>query len=861
MGTRLTLQGASIRSLFLALRRARCPDSVWLGYLMAVVSTGIAAWLRWGFDRLLGEGYLHSMSFYPAVIISALIGGTGAGVLATLLSAATLEFFFIQPVGSFNIHRRGDMAALIVFVLTNLTISTIGGAFRAAQRQSERQARELGEHVQQLTLAAERQRQYEEKLRLQSAAMESAADAIVVTDRQGTIQWANEAFARLTGYSVREAIGQNPRILKSEKMSPAFYQDLWRTLQEGRIWHGEFVNKRKDGQFFVEETTIAPVRERGGQIVNFVAIKTDITRRKEAEQRLKTQLEQMKLLEEITLAIGRHQDIKSIFQVVVQRLEDQLRIDFACVFTYDPSASALAVASVGGRSETLAAALALNEGARIERIEGGLSRCADGQLVYEPDVPWAGSAFSQRLAGQGLHSVVLAPLQVESQVLGILLAARKEIKAFSASECDFFKLLSGHVALASYQAQLHNALQQAFDDLRKSQERVMQQERLHALGQMASGVAHDINNALAPASLYIQTLLEETAHPHDERSREYLQTIHRSIDDVANTVARMREFSRQREPQMALAPVQINLLLQQVIALSRPRWRDLSQRQGALIKLETNLAPDLPVVMGAESEIREALVNLVFNAADAMPNGGLLTLCSTLAPDKTGLSSVIIEITDTGVGMDEETRRRCVEPFFTTKGERGTGLGLAMVYGTVRRHGGAIEIDSEPGRGTTMRLFFPAVTGTPPSQQTLRTPSVPQGLRVLLIDDEPLVLEALRSVLEFDGHVITEARDGQKGIEAFRAAHGGTGAFDVVLTDLGMPSTDGRQVAKAIKELSPTTPVILLTGWGQQLADEGSIPPHVDHLLSKPPRLIELRGALARWCRQAEPPTPATERP
>jgi PAS domain S-box-containing protein len=851
MGRRLIFGGATLRSLFPALGRARWRDSVWFGYVIAVLTTGIAVWLRWGFDSLLGNGSLHYMTFYPAVIISALLGGTGAGIVATFLSAAALDFLFIQPVGSLSIQNPRDIAALAVFIFINLMISAIGGAFRAAQRQTEHQARELSEHVQRLTQANVLQRQYEEKLRLQSAAMESAADAIVITDRNGSIQWANEAFSRLTGYSVAEVLGQNPRILKSGKMTREFYQELWRTILDGRIWHGELINKHKDGRLFVEETTIAPVRDKENRIVNFVAIKTDITRRKEAERGLQTQLEQMKLLEEITLAIGQHLDIKKIFRVVANRLEDQLHIEFACVFTYDAAAPALAVASVGVRSESLAAALALHEGARIETIEDGLARCLSGQLVYEPDTPWAGSPFSQRLAGQGLRSVVLAPLQVESQVLGILLAGRKETKAFSHSECDFVRQLSGHVALASYQAQLHGALQKAFDDLRKSQQRVMQQERLHALGQMASGVAHDINNALAPASLYIESLLEETESCNQTRAREYLQTIQRSIDDVANTVTRMREFSRQREPQVALVPVQINLLAQQVLALSRPRWRDLPQRQGALIQVETNLTPDLPIVMGSESELREALVNLVFNATDAMPNGGVLTLRTRHAPDKAGLSSVIIEVADTGAGMDEETRRRCVEPFFTTKGERGTGLGLAMVYGTVRRHGGAIEIDSAPGRGTTMRLLFPAGTLVSTPADPKPAPPVLKSLRILLIDDEPLVIEALRAVLEFDGHVITEAHDGRQGIEAFRAARGGSEAFDAVLTDLGMPSVDGRQVAKAVKELSPATPIILLTGWGQQLTDEGNVPPHVDQVLSKPLKLNDLREALARWCLSA----------
>ena len=181
------------------------------------------------------------------------------------------------------------------------------------------------------------------------------------------------------------------------------------------------------------------------------------------------------------------------------------------------------------------------------------------------------------------------------------------------------------MALAAHQAQLYDALQQAYDDLRQTQQAVMQQERLRALGQMASGIAHDINNAISPVALYTESLLENEPNL-SARARDYLETIQHAIEDVAATVARMREFYRQREPQLTLTPVQLNRLIQQVLDLSRARWSDMPQQRGLMIELETELAPDLPAIMGVESEIREALINLVFNAVDAMPDGGTLTL-------------------------------------------------------------------------------------------------------------------------------------------------------------------------------------------------------------------------------------------
>jgi CheY-like chemotaxis protein len=203
--------------------------------------------------------------------------------------------------------------------------------------------------------------------------------------------------------------------------------------------------------------------------------------------------------------------------------------------------------------------------------------------------------------------------------------------------------------------------------------------------------------------------------------------------------------------------------------------------------------------------------------------------------------------------MDEDTRRRCFEPFFTTKGERGTGLGLAMVHGVARRHGAEIEIESAPGRGTNVRMSFrvPAAAAAEVGKAAGAHYAVPSRLRLLVVDDDPLLLKSLRDTLEGDGHVVTVAGDGRSGVDLFRAALERGEGFAVVITDLGMPYMDGRRVAAAIKGASPATPIILLTGWGQRLMSDKDIPPHVDHILSKPPKLRELRDTLVQCCQRA----------
>lgn len=580
----------------------------------------------------------------------------------------------------------------------------------------------------------------------------------------------------------------------------------------------------------------------------------DITERKSAERALRARLEHLNLLQQITRAIGQRQDIASISQAVIRALEDQLPIDFGCICTYDPDANQLTVARIGLRSAALAMKLGLNEQARIDIDENGLSNCLRGRLNYEPDMLDVRFPFPQLLVSAGLRAMIAAPLLVETDVFGVLIVARLEAGSFSSDECEFLRQLSEHVALAAHQAQLHGALQIAYEDLRRSQQTVMEQERLRALGQMASGIAHDINNAISPVSLYTDLLLESEPNL-SVQGRGQLQTIQTAIHDVAATVARMREFYRQREPQSSLAAVHLNQLVQQVVDLTRVRWGDMSQQRGIDIELRTELAQDPPAVMGIESEIRDALINLIFNAVDAMPDGGTLTLRTSVIGDVSAASRrVQLEVSDTGGGMDEEARRRCLEPFFTTKGERGTGLGLAMVYGTVQRHGATIEIESELGRGTTVRLSFDVPTGAS-AAPTLTTAAraVPRGLQILVVDDDPVLLKSLRDTLTGDGHMIVAANGGREGIDLFRAALDNKHTFDAVLTDLGMPYVDGREVARFVKESSPSIPVILLTGWGQRMMAEGDIPAHVDILLSKPPKLRELRDALARCCRQKNP--------
>jgi CheY-like chemotaxis protein len=278
----------------------------------------------------------------------------------------------------------------------------------------------------------------------------------------------------------------------------------------------------------------------------------------------------------------------------------------------------------------------------------------------------------------------------------------------------------------------------------------------------------------------------------------------------------------------------------------------MAQRRGIVIDTQVEESAGNPIIMAVESEVREALINLVLNASDAMPEGGTLTLRTRIEAQR-----VILEVSDTGSGMDEPTRLRCFEPFFTTKGERGSGLGLAMVYGIVQRHGAVVDIASVVGKGTTFRLVFP-IGHTTVGAKTEGTRIAADAVvaRILLIDDEPRLLQALTEVLQGDGHFVQTAHDGQAGIDAFLVAKFSGAPFTVVITDLGMPRMDGHQVAAAIKASAPATTVLMLTGWGQRLAATGEKPPNVDRVLGKPPNMRELRELIASRQEYTDAPQP-----
>jgi PAS domain S-box-containing protein len=680
---------------------------------------------------------------------------------------------------------------------------------------------------------------------------ESLPQMIWTCLRDGYTDYLSRQWLDYTGRSEAQQLGSGwlEQVHPDDRVK---VQMEWaRVVASGDTFDITYRIRRFDGVYRWFKTRAVPLRDPAGRILKWFGSNTDIEDFVVAERKLKVQLERLQLLDRTTHAIGAHQELSKVFDVVLRSLEDHLGVDFCGFAQFQTTPAQIVVMQVGNKSAVIADQMGLNSQTGIGVDESELLSCVQGSLIYEPDLERGpNSPLCVKLREAGLQALVAAPLNIEDEVFGVLLVARRLADSFSSDDCEFLRQLSSHVALAAHQARLYGALQTAYQDLRHTQQTVMQQERLRALGQIASGVAHDVNNALSPAALYAQSMLTHEKGLSD-RARDQLGVIQRAIDDVSRTVQRMRAFYMPQGNELTLAPVQVNEIVGQVIDMTRARWTNMPQERGIVVEVRSELDPTLPRILGAENEIRDALTNLLLNAVDALPDGGTITL-RTRTNSRDGM--VVVEVQDTGVGMSETTRSRCLEPFFTTKGERGTGLGLAMVFGMVQRHGGELEIDSEPGSGTTMRLIFPCA---PTGAAAARERAAPQKIRtqrILLVDDDPLLLRSLRDALELDEHEVVAAEGGQAGIDTFADAINSGKQFDVVITDLGMPYVDGRKVAARIRQMAPQVPIIMLTGWGHRLIATDETPEHVNRVLSKPPKMAELRGALADLVRPEGPP-------
>lgn len=685
--------------------------------------------------------------------------------------------------------------------------------------------------------AIERQAAVQRQLEQEKQFRELVKNAVIGIYRstpEGRFLMANEALARINGYSSVEEL-MSLDIPTQIYLNPEDRERFKKLMVErGFVSNYRYPIKRKDGSIGWVAKWARAVEDESGKVLYYEGFVLDITEQVRMEQSLKA-------LQDIARSLVMRLDLESIIRFSIAEISRLYPNSAVLVFRYGEEDDVFVLESANEVADELLGVFQLKFGSVLKR-QGFLfveEKLWSGESIVVNELPQTLGSVAKDLSDLGYRSIFLRGIGSPSQLWGAIFIFRKG-ETFSQQDVDFLNTFCDYLSIAIRNALLFQQVQQAYDELRSVQEKMMEQERLRVLGQIASGIAHDINNALVPIQGFAEILLEQK----DPVVRDAAEMIFKSARDIAAIVQRMREFYRPRSDEEVLEPVDLNAICKDALVMTRPRWFNMPRERGIVIETQLDLAEDLPPLTGIPNEIRQAIINLIVNAIDAMPEGGTLTI-RTYRKDKGGRAWAVVEVSDTGIGMDEETKRRAIEPFFTTKGERGSGLGLSAVYGIVQRHEGLLEIESAPGEGTTVRLWFPSsicrVSELPPGE-------VP-SLKLLVIDDEPSVREVIALLLRRDGHLVTTASDGEEGLESFNLAQLQGDPFNAVITDLGMPRMDGLSVARKIKEVSPDVPVILLTGWGFRVKSE-EVKGLIDFVLSKPVTYQQLRQALSQIWRK-----------
>ncbi len=488
--------------------------------------------------------------------------------------------------------------------------------------------------------------------------------------------------------------------------------------------------------------------------------------------------------------------------------------------TFDSMSDLVAVLDLEGRIVRANRALLR----RLGLPPGQALRRSCGDVLGDGGAAWGGCPHRR-----ALRAAAPVALEVEDEKLG----GTYSVNVFPVRDADGQVIGTVHIA-------------RDITEQKAIQAKLFQADKLASMGTLAAGVAHSINNVLAAIVARADLLQASAAEPETRRSAEVIQ---QAAMDGAETVRRLQEFAKIK-PRPAVALVDVNQAVRDALELTQARWRDEAQARGAPIAVETRLEAAAPIE-GNAAEIREVLVNLILNAADAMPDGGSLRITTADRPRRKAAAAgrdgvvdpagtVEVRVEDTGIGMSEAVRRRIFDPFFTTKGIAGTGLGLSVSYGLVTKYRGEITVRSREGEGTTFTLTFPVAGASPGATAGPGPTADPRLGRVLLIEDEAALREAMVEALIRAGHQVEAVVGGREGLERFRP-----GAFDVVLTDLGMPEVSGLDVARAVKAADPTVYVIVCTGWGNVPGAEEPLRERgVDALLAKPFRIAEVVKAV-----------------
>jgi two-component system cell cycle sensor histidine kinase/response regulator CckA len=738
----------------------------------------------------------------------------------------------------------------------------------------------------------------EEALRKLSSAVEQTPDAVFITDKDGVIEYVNPAFEVQTGYSREEALGRKPSFLKSSEHPQAFYERLWKTILSGGTFRAVFANRRKSGEIAYEEKAIAPLKDESGRITHFLSTGRDITDRRHAEQALRASQQLLEAVMDGTQAViyakdvhGRYILVNRSFETVFglrrdqvtgktdhdlfpKDLADQFRAN--CLWVLDRqvpveleeillqddvrhtyislkfpllagSGAPYGVCTISTDiTDRKLAEKALRESEERYRtlfhrnLAGVYRSTVDGRILECNDAYARifGYASREDALGGGANALYPTPAAREAFIEslereGVLI--NHEFEGRRKGGGAVWLLENAHL-VPGEEPGARGFIEGTLVDIterRRLEGQLRQFQKVEAIGQLAGGVAHDFNNILGVITGYGELALRQLEPEHPVRPR--VDQMLKAAERAAGLTRQLLAFSRKQVMQPRL------LDLNAVVADTH---KMLGRLIGEDIQLVIHAAPGLGTVKADPGQIEQIILNIAVNARDAMPKGGSLTLetanvdldkdYAAAHPPATPGRYVMLAISDTGIGMDQETQQRSFEPFFTTKPEgQGTGLGLATVYGIVKQSGGYIWVYSEPGCGTTFKVYLPRVDEPTEAARPAGPPGeAPRGHEmILLVEDTKTLREVIRETLEERGYTVLLASNGE---EALALARGREGPIDLLLTDVVMPKLGGGEVAKLLSALRPEIRVLYMSGYTDGAISQHGVLGEGVMLLEKP---------------------------
>ena len=541
-------------------------------------------------------------------------------------------------------------------------------------------------------------RQSEEKYR---TIFERSGDAIMLTDPKGGVLEVNQAGVDIMGFSSREELLAINSVEEFFKHDDSRYQFQKKLSHDGFVTAFEAPLLRKDGSVFYGLLTANVTLDGVGQITGYVFIVRDVSKRKKAQEQIEWRNKWLAMLNATSMAIGSSLNLDEIVSNTIEKILGILESISVRIYRLNKKKQTLDLLASRGLSSRFV------ENGRIKTREVGRGLLGKSFITSETKVlndlsSLRDDPYADLLVEEGIRSAIYVPLVSKGEPVGAMVITSQSTFDLSNDYLEFLSAIGNQIGVAVENAALYENLKKAYQELKEAQEQVIAQEKLASLGKLSATIAHEINNPLAAVLTYNRLMIKQnrTGRLTPEREDDiakYLSIMASETARCGEIVKNLLAFSRQSK--INIENRNIEEIVDRTLTLLS---HDLGMKG---VKVVKHINADLPEVQCDFKQIQQALLNVVGNASEAMAGGGVLTMA---AKHSTGGRTMEIKISDTGCGIQKKHLKNIFEPFFTTKEEgKGVGLGLSVVYGIVTRHRGTIEVESEPGEGTTFTIHLP----------------------------------------------------------------------------------------------------------------------------------------------------------